>query len=96
MFDFANLRIFPCLFTKNQDQIPKLRAFTHLEIKKTDSFNVDGYCHHCKTVFEAMICYYNFCPCQETCPSLSDKDFERSSKRRESDDLRQEYIREKR
>ena len=63
--------------------------------KKIDCFNVDGYCNHCKTVFEAMGCYYHFCPCQETRPSLSDEDIERGSKRREMDDLRREYIRVK-
>ena len=63
--------------------------------KKIDCFNVVGYCNHCKTVFEAMGCYYHFCPCQETRPSLSDEDIERGNKRREMDDLRREYIREK-
>ena len=62
--------------------------------KKIDCFNVDGYCNHCKTVIEAMGCYYHFCPCQETRPSLSDEDIERGNKRREMDDLRREYIRE--
>ena len=28
--------------------------------KKIDCFHVDGYCNHCKTVFEAMGCYYHF------------------------------------
>ena len=63
--------------------------------KKIDCFNVDGYCNHCKTVFGAMGCYYHFCPCQETRPSLSDEDIERGNRRREMDDLRREYIREK-
>ena len=65
---FCKLENIAMSFAKKQDQIAKLRAFTHLEIKKIDSFNVDGYCDHCKTVIEAMICYYNFCPCQETRP----------------------------
>ena len=63
--------------------------------KKIDCFNVDGYCNHYRKVFEAMGCYYHFCPCQETRPSLSDEDIERGNKRREMDDLRREYIREK-
>ena len=63
--------------------------------KKIDCFNVAGYCDHCKTVFEAMRCYYHFCPCQEILPSLSDEDIERGNKRREMDDLRRRYIREK-
>ena len=61
--------------------------------KKIDCFNVNGYCDNCKTVFEAMGCYYHFCPCQETRPSLSDEDIERGNKGREMDDLRRKYIR---
>ena len=51
--------------------------------EKIDCFNVDGYCNHCKTAFEAMGCYYHFCPCQETRPSLTDEDIEKRNKRRE-------------
>ena len=32
--------------------------------KKIDCFSVDGFCYHCNTVFEAMGCYYHYCPCQ--------------------------------
>ena len=42
-----------------------------------------------------MGCYYQFFPCQETRPSLSDEDNERGNKKGEKDDLRPEYIREK-
>ena len=64
--------------------------------KKIDCFNVGGYCDHCKTAFEAMECFYHYCLCQETRLSLSDRDLERGNKRQEMDDLRQDYIREKR
>ena len=64
--------------------------------KKIDCFSVDGYCDHCKTVFEAMGCYFHFCPCQETRPSLTDDDIKRGTKKREMDELRKYYIREKR
>ena len=37
--------------------------------KKIDCFSVDGICYHCNTVFEAMGCYYNYCPCQGARPS---------------------------
>ena len=33
--------------------------------KKNDRFSVDGFCSHCNTVFEAMGCFYHFCPSQE-------------------------------
>ena len=39
--------------------------FTTGKQKCFASFRVDGYCSHCNTVFEAMGCYYHFCPCQE-------------------------------
>ena len=69
--------------------------FTSGKQKKIDCFNVDGYCEHCKTVFEAMGCYYHFCSCQETRPSLTEQDIERGNKKREMDDMRREYIKEK-
>ena len=49
--------------------------------KETDCFHVDGYFDHCKTVFEAMGCYYLFCFCQETRPTLSDQDIEIRNKK---------------
>ena len=45
--------------------------------KKKDCFNVDGFCYHCNTDFEAMGCCYHYCPCEEARPSLTDTDFER-------------------
>ena len=69
--------------------------FTSGKQKKIDYFNVDGYCDHCKTVFEAMGCYYHFCSCQETRSSLTEQDTERGNKKREMDDMRREYIKEK-
>ena len=63
--------------------------------KKIDCFHVDVYCEHCKTVFEAMVCHYHFCSCQEICPSLSEQDIERGNKKREMDDLRREFLKER-
>ena len=74
----------------------KIQSFyTTGKQKKIDCFHVDSYCDHCKTVFEAMGCYYHFCSCQETRPSLSEQDIERGNKKREMDELRREYIRER-
>ena len=56
---------------------------------------MDGYCDHCKTVFEAMGCYYHFSSCQEARPSLTEQYIERGNKKREMDDMRREYIKEK-
>ena len=44
--------------------------------KKIDSFRVDGFCEHCNTVFEAMGCYYHYCPCQEARPSLTEEEIQ--------------------
>ena len=63
--------------------------------KKTDCFSVDGICYHCNTVFEAMGCYYHYCPCQEARPSLTDTDIERGVKKRQQDEMRREYIQQK-
>ena len=52
--------------------------------KKIDSFTVDGFCGHCQTIFEALGCYYHFCPCRETQPNLSEDQFEFGIRKRES------------
>ena len=46
-------------------------------------------------VFEAMGCFYHFCPCQELRPSLTEEDIQRGSKMRELDELRGHYIQAK-
>ena len=63
--------------------------------KKIDCFSVDGVCYHCNTVFEAMGCYYHYCPCQEARPSLTDTDIERGVKKRQQDEMRRDYIQQK-
>ena len=42
--------------------------------KKIDCFSVDGICNHCNTVFEAMVCYFHYCPYQEARLSLTDNE----------------------
>ena len=54
--------------------------------KKIDCFKVDGFCAHCKTVFEALGCFYHYCPCEETRPSLTVEDIERGNKKRNGPD----------
>ena len=49
--------------------------------KKIDCFSVDGYCNYCNTVFEAMGCYFHYCPCQEARPSLTDNEITRGIKK---------------
>ena len=49
----------------------------------------------CKTVFEAMVCFYSFCPCQEHRPSLTEENNKRGGRKRELDELRRCYLQEK-
>ena len=69
--------------------------FTTGRQKKIDCFSVDGFCSHFNTVFEAMGCFYHFCPCQEPRPSLTEKDIQRGSMKRLLDALRRHYLQEK-
>ena len=69
--------------------------FTTSRLKKNDCFSVDGFCSHCNTVFDAMGCFYHFCPCQELRHSLTEKDIQSGSKKRELDALRRHYKQEK-
>ena len=52
--------------------------------KKIDCFSVDGICNHCNNVFEAMRCYFHFCPCQAARPSLTHNEFMRGIKKEET------------
>ena len=75
-----------------------MRDFSFLKKKqnKIDRFNVDGYHYHRKTVSEAMECYYPFSSCQEARLFLTNQDIEQGNKKRAVDDMRREYIKEKR
>ena len=63
--------------------------------KKIDCFGVDGIFYHCNPVFEAMGCYYHYCPCQEARHSLTDTAIERGMKKRPQDEMRRDYIKQK-
>ena len=92
----AALKIWSCLISNEQDQNVKLKAsLQQAHRKKIDCFSVDGFCSHCNTVFEAMGCFYHFCPCRELRSSLTEEDIQRGSKKRELDALRRHYIQEK-
>ena len=47
--------------------------------KKIDCFKVDGFCAHCKIVFEAIGCFYLYSPCQDVRPSLTEEVIERGN-----------------
>ena len=63
--------------------------------KKIDYFSVDGICYHCNNVFEAMGCIFHYCPCQEARPSLTDNEIMRWFKKRQQDQMRKKYNRQK-
>ena len=65
--------------------------FSHKKQKRIGTYLVDGFCSHCNTVFEAMGCYFHFCPCQEEKPLLFE-DIENGLKTRERDSDRREYL----
>ena len=63
--------------------------------KKIDCFSVDGICNYCNAVFEAMSCYFHNCPCQKARPSMTDNEKTRGIKKKEQDQMRNEYIQQK-
>ena len=42
-----------------------------------------------------MVCYFHYCRCQETRPSLTDNEVMRGIKKREQDQMRKEYTQQK-
>ena len=56
--------------------------------RKIDCFSVDGFCAHCRTVFEALGCFYHFCQCQEVQPGLTGEDIVKGHRKRELHELR--------
>ena len=63
--------------------------------QKNDRLRIDCFCSHCNTVFEAMGCFYHFCPRQKFWPSLTEEDIERCSKKGELDQQRRSHIQKK-
>ena len=75
----------------------KIESFytTGTQKKQIDCFKIDSFCAHCKTVFEAMGCFYLYCSCQEARPSLTEEDIERGHRKKELDQIRKQYIKKK-
>ena len=69
--------------------------FTTSRQKKFDCFTNDGLCSHCNIMFEAMVCFYHFFPCQKLRPSITEEDIQRGSKKRELNALGRPYTQEK-
>ena len=83
------------LISKTPDQSNIESFYTTGTQQKIDCSSVDGFCGHCYTIFEALGCFYHFCECQEVQPCLTDEDIDRGQKKREMDELRRSYLREK-
>ena len=90
-----SLRTWFCYIFKKKDLIKIESFYTTGTQKKIDCFKGDGFCAHCNTVFEAMGCFYHYCPCQEIRPSLTEEDIESGNQRREMNQMRNQYIRQK-
>ena len=84
-----------CHISRDKDPTVKLIVSTPQELRKRLIVSLDGFCAHCKIVFEAMGGFYHYCPCQEARPSLTEEDIERGNKKREIDQMRKQYIKEK-
>ena len=92
----AALKIWPCpIFQRARPECEIESFFTTGRQKKSDCFSVSGFCSHCNIVFEAVGCFYHFCPCKEMQPSLTEKDIQRACKKRELDALRLHCIPQK-
>ena len=79
-----------------QSQRPECKIesyYTTGKQKKVDCFY--GLCAKCNTVFEAMGCYFHFCPCQEAKASLSEEGTQRGIRKREHYELRRDYLKVK-
>ena len=82
-------------FQRTRPECESESFFTTGRQKKIDFFSADMFCSHCNNVFEAMVCFYHLCPCQELRPSLTEEHFQRGSKKRPLGALRRHYIQEK-
>ena len=95
--NLETLRTWLCNVSKDKDLTVKMRVSTpHKTRKKIDCFKADGFCALCNTVFETMGCFYLYCPCQEAQFSLIAEDIERGNRKREMDQMRKQYTKEKR
>ena len=88
-------KIFMSAFQRTKPECEIESFFTTGRQKKIDCFSVDGFCSHCNTVFQALGCFYHFCPCQELPPSLTEEFIQRGSKKRELVALSRHYLQEK-
>ena len=75
-------------FQRTKPECEKENFFRTGRQEKSDCFSVVGFYSHCNIVFEAMGCFYHFCPCQELRLFPTEKNTQRGSEKREQDALR--------
>ena len=63
--------------------------------KKNDANSVGCFCGQRNTLFEAVRCFYQYCPCQKAGGFVTDVQDQRVTKKRELDKLRKQDIQEK-
>ena len=93
--DVETLRTLLCHISKDKDVTVKVSFYTTGTQKKIDCFKGGGFCAHFNTVFEAIGCFYDYCPCREARPSLTEEDFEHGNKKREMDQMRNQYVKKR-
>ena len=94
--NLAPLRLWFCHTFNEVNQIAKLRVLSLLvDEKKINCFSVDAIGYHFNIVFEAMWCFYHYCPCQKARPSQTDNCIERGKNKRQQDEMRTDYIQQK-
>ena len=81
-------------FQRTRREFKNVSFFKTGRQERIEVFSVDGVSFHCNNVFEAMGCFYR-CSCQEIRPFLTEKDFQRGSKKKKLVALRRHYIQEK-
>ena len=58
----AVLRISLCPIFNEQENNVKLKTYIQDADRKLTASVLMGFCSHCNIVFEAMVCFYHFCP----------------------------------
>ena len=88
--------IVPSYFQQSQPDCKIGSNVTTGRQKKVDCFSVGGLYYHCNTLYEAMDCYFHYCPCQEVSPSFTYNEVMKGIEKKEQDQMRKEYIQQKR
>ena len=86
---------FMSYFQRVRQQCKAESFYTTGTQKRIDAYSVDGFCVHRNTVFDAMVCYNQYCPYGETRPSFTEEEIQRCIKNRELDERREQHTRKR-